>query len=171
MARLMLASSSPGWEINPENYSLIGGVDEIQIGGPDDLMDRCQNFRQLGFVLHARNAVELGLQRRDAGLVDGVFIHAGRVIVAHLLLHRRPVRRRLAGLFQGVVHGGNVPQRQSVERAPASLVRRNGIGLDPFAAGVLEKVGAGVERLVHLIDAEALQIGRCTGGRGGGLSE
>ena len=72
------------------------------------------NFRQLGLVFQPGDAVELGLQRRDAGLVDGVLIHAGGVVVADFLLHRRAVRRRLGRLFQRVVHGGDVPD------APAS---------------------------------------------------
>jgi len=65
------------------------------------------------------------------------------------------------------MHSRDVPDGEHVECSPSALIRGNGIGLDPLAAGVLEKVGTRVESLVHLIDTEALKRGHGTGRRRG----
>ena len=39
-----------GLRIDSEQYSLIGGVNETQVGGPDDLVDGSDDFRKLGLV-------------------------------------------------------------------------------------------------------------------------
>ena len=146
-----------GLRIDSEKYSLIGGVNKTQVGGPCDLVDRSDDFRKLRLVLDSRDAIEHGLQWLEAGFVDGVLIHAGGVVIADLLLYRSPIGRRLGRIFQRVAHGGNIPDGQRVKRAPSALIGGDRISLHPLAAGVLEKVRAGVEGLVYLLDAEVLE--------------
>jgi len=105
------ASSEAGAENKiPNNHALVGGVDEVEVGGPGRSGEWKRSLRESWiclFSLAMRSST--GCNAVRASLVDGVLIHAGRVVVAHLLLHRRPVGRGLRRLFQRVVHGGNVP--------------------------------------------------------------
>src|SRR4029077_12549315 len=91
-----------------------------------DIRDRC-------------DALELRLERLDAGSLNGVCTHARRVEIADLL-----VNRALAGLgdgrrFQDLPQDLLIVILERIETAPTGVLGLNRIALDPAAAGVIEE--------------------------------
>ena len=85
---------------DPEQDARVLRVDEVEVRGPDRLMNGGDQLGKAGRVTQAGDAVELRLQGREARLVDGRFVHARGVVVARLLLHRRALLLR-GGLLEG----------------------------------------------------------------------
>ena len=111
--------------------------------------------RQLRFVLERSNAFQHRLQRGRPLGVDAGLVHAGVVIVADLLVVGRTAGIVGRGLIENIAQDQLIAFVQFVEPAPFRLVRRNGIVLDPVAAGVLVEIDARVGGLVHRIQVEA----------------
>ena len=111
--------------------------------------------------LEAIDPVQLLVQGRESGPIDGCLIHAGGIVVANLPRRGRPVRRWNGRAFQDVAEHRPVLILQLGVHAPARLIRRNGIVLEPGAARVGVEVGAGIDPRVHGADIEGgLMLGR-----------
>jgi len=118
------------------------------------------------------DAVKLGLEGRNAELVDGGRVHATGVLVADLLFVGA-TRVFVAGPA-GCGRGGllqNLPQVEAVEfmefgkAAVGGLVRRQGIALEPAIATVAVEVVTGVDGFVDERRVEDAEFG--CGDRGG----
>ncbi len=96
------------------------------------------------FTLDRRNAVEIGLERRRALGFDGRFVHARRVIVAHLLFEGTASGLGRRGVVQDLAQDIAIAVLQGVETAPARLVGRDRIGSHPGAARVAIEVHTGI---------------------------
>src|SRR5215472_16666890 len=97
---------------------------------------------ELRFAFQRGDAIELGLQGRDAFLLDSIGVHAGGVEVADLLLVGSPLCAARSSLVQhdlklvlGVL-GDHGPG------AEAGAVIRNGIKLGELPASELEEIDA-----------------------------
>ena len=113
-----------------------------------------------------RDGIEVRLKRESLGLLDGAFVHAGVEVVPNLLLDGAASLGLLGRLIE------DAPQKQLVVvgelrvDVPVRLVRRDGVLLDPCAAGVVEEVRAGVDRAVHGSRIQARRVGEPGKGRG-----
>src|ERR1035438_4416308 len=96
-------------------------------------------------LVEGRDALEGRLQRLESILLNQIGVHAGRKVVSILLFQRAlgTAGRRIQLLPQQIA----VALGQNGEGSPAHLVVRNGIALDPVAAGVLVKIRAGIGSL------------------------
>ena len=110
---------------------------------------------QPSLVFHSGYARQFGLERIKALGVHRLFVHAGTVVVANLLLNRTAAGIFHGRLLQYLSQSRFVPFVNFDEAHPLRLVGGNFCRLQPVAAGVLIKVGAGIHHLVDVIDAEA----------------
>ena len=111
------------------------------------------------------DAVELRLDRLDAGGFDLLGVHASGVEIADLLLDG--ARRRvliLGGGFENLAQNLLILVLQLVEAAPAGILGLNGIALDPAAAGELEKVLAGLQVVSRSAGSKPWRSVRCRNG-------
>src|SRR5262249_24521235 len=128
-----------------------------------------QQRRQAGLVLQPVDAVELGFEDGDTFLVDGIFIDAGGVVVADLLLVRRAIGG-FAGVLQNAAKYQTVALRQLAQPAPDPLVGRDRVVLFPSTAGELIEVHAGISALVQGGDLGVGVVCSLGDGAGGGES-
>ena len=125
------------------------------------------------FDLQRGDAIEFRLQGFQTSSFDSALVHARGPVVANLLLDRTARCVVLAGGFERLAENSFIPQFETAAGAPVNLVGRNRIGGEPFVAGVLVKVVAGIERLVDQVRVEAFEfrffrvVGAC-GHRGAG---
>ena len=115
-----------------------------------------------GQVLAAADGVDPGqgrLQGLEPGPLDGPGVHAAGVEVAHLLLQAAGGRLGRGRLLQDLLEDEPVAFLHLVEGAPAGLIGRDGVGLDPVAVGVLEKVLAGGDGGVQVGGLDAVDDG------------
>ena len=110
---------------------------------------------QARLALHGVDAVKFRLQYGYAFFIDGLFIHAGSVIVTDFLLVGGAAGRRLGCLFKNLMQHSAVVLCQLIEASPTGLVRGNRIVLQPAAAGILVKVLAGIRGLVQACKIKA----------------
>ena len=106
------------------------------------------------------DARQFRLQRLQAGGFDAAFVHAGGPVVANLLLDGGALGIVGAGGDHGFAQQIFVPQLKAATCAPVDLIRGNGIGGQPFVAGVLVEIVAGIERFVGRVWVEVLELGR-----------
>ncbi len=98
-------------------------------------------------ILHRANAVEFRLKRRNSLLIDGVYVHAGSVVVANLLGIGVAIGRR-GGFLEDPAQNGPITLRELAEPSPRGLVGWYRIVLQPGSARVLVEVIAGVGTFV-----------------------
>lgn len=125
------------------------------------------------------DAVELGLDRLDAGGVDRVGIHVRAVEIADEL--RRAALRRGGGLVCGLGNGGFQLRLHLLGRDVENAIADKPLGpldtVEPFARGVTVEVFRGIDAGVHVLDREAELIGAdrrnlgTLGERGAGKNE
>ena len=119
-------------------------------------------------VLQRGDGIELGLDRVEAGLLDGRLVHARGVQVADLLLDRAGLRAGciLCGRLHDVMLGIEAVLAQLVEGAPAGAVGRDRVGGDPLGVDEFVEIRAGLVHRTQLADVEHRRGHR--GGAGGG---
>ena len=100
-------------------------------------------------IAHRLDAVQLGLDGRDALLVDGRGVHATGEVVADLLVDRAAAGLHHGGALQDVELHLFVAVLQFGETSPAGAVGGERVLGDPVAAGVLVEVDARIDGLVH----------------------
>src|SRR5690606_26909678 len=125
----------------------------------------------VGRGLERGDAVQLRLDRRDAGGFDLRLVHAGGVQVADQLLDAGGAGLGGGGLDDAVA-GGLGALVQHLEAAPAGLVPRHRIGGQPLAVDEVGEVVADVLGGVdvgHVEGGERRQLG-LGGGGGAGLA-
>ena len=108
-------------------------------------------FGKLRLVLQIADAVKLRLERSDPLGVDGLFIHAGGVIIPDFLRDCVAIGRRPGRIFQNLVEDFAVALGQFLERAPSRLIGGDGVALHPAATGVLVEVHAGADGWVEIL--------------------
>ena len=110
--------------------------------------------------------LKVRLQRLHPLAFDGGFVHAAGVEVADFLDVGAGGRGVTAlgdgggAFFQDDVHGGLVAFVESVETAPARLVRRDGVVLEPGAVGEVVEIVARLDAAVEVGGIERRQRGR-----------
>jgi hypothetical protein len=124
---------------------------------------------RLGF--HAGDGRQGGPDGTDPRLLDGRLVHAGGEVVADLLGVGVAPGVRAGRLLQHPPEEPLVVVLRLGVDVPAGLVGGDRVLLQPFAAGELEEVDAGVDRAVHHGRVEARRIGQSGQGslRRGGL--
>ncbi len=132
-------------------------------------------------VAQAVDGLQLRLQRRQAGLVDGGLVHAGAPDVGDLAFDAAGRRVGRGGLLDQRVLDHQRAFGQHFEAAPAGAVGRHRVGLEPLGVDEAVEVVAGGDGRVEVGQVEGdlgrielgdIQRGRAGGGRlggGGGL--
>ena len=109
-------------------------------------------------VVHGRDGVdagEVGLDRFQAGRLNGGGVHRRGIKIADLLRERAGLAGLGGGLLQHALDEVAVALIKLIETAPARLVGGNLRGLVPVAGGVARKVDARIDGQIHVGDAEA----------------
>ena len=114
-------------------------------------------FRQVVHVFQVVDFLHLVLQRLHASGVDLGFIHPAGVEVAHLL-HVGAGRFFGGGFLGDLVERVVVLLDQLVEAAPARILRRDGIVLQPIAIGIKVEIIARLDRRIHVARIERRRI-------------
>ena len=117
-------------------------------------MDSGNRFHQRRFVFRARNALEFRPQRLQSPGLDGLFVHAGTVVVTDFLADGIATRIVGSGFFQNLPHDAHIPLTKFDEARPGSLVRRNFRRLQPVGASVLGEVLTRIEGLIDRIEID-----------------
>ena len=94
---------------------------------------------------------------RSAGF-DGLLVGAGSVVVANFLIDRTAVRIRHGRSLQNSAQARQVLILHFGIRVPGRLVGRNGIVLDPAAAGIGEEIHARINAAVHARNIEGRSV-------------
>ena len=124
---------------------------DLEEGADSPLLEARDLLLERSLVVNRGDPVELSLERRDPGRLDRGLIHAAPVEVGELSLLGPRRRRRPGGeLLQGLVQDLAVPLVQLVERAPARVIGRHRVLLQPPAVGVLVEVAAGGHARIHV---------------------
>ena len=106
-------------------------------------------FRKILLRLQTRDAFHLRQERLDSELLNGWLVHAGGVIIASFLGDAIARDVRFRSIFQNRPQLGAILVLELAVRAPTRLVWRNGILLDPPAAGVGVEVHARIDGAIH----------------------
>ena len=122
------------------------------------LLQRRKQRRQVLRTGKRINAIERRLQPVEAGFLDRLRVHAGRVVVADLLRIRIALRLRIARLLEHRLQHQVVVLRELNVDAVGRAVRRDGVALQPGAAGVLKKVDTWVDRRVAKRRIQSVQL-------------
>ena len=117
-----------------------------------------EQFGQLLGILQFVDTIELGLEDRDAFLVDGGLVHAGGIVVTNLLLVCECASDRPPNIAPGSCAGSLVAIFQLVETAPTRLIRRDRMVLHPIAAGELIEISAGVSGAIERVQSKPLPL-------------
>ena len=135
----------------------------VRLEGERDVQARHGGNDPRHFALgaHAADSFQIALQRAGSSGLDCLFIHAGAVVVADLLFHRIAARAARRRFLENLAQQRPVLVRQLAADAPAGLVRRDRVFLQPAPACVSEKVGAGIHAGVEGSDVEDRRVGRC----------
>ena len=125
------------------------------------------SVEQRGAVADGVDAIELRLDRRDAGRFDGRLVHAGGVEVADLLL--RASRRGVGHgriLLEDLVEDFAIALGQLFETAVARVLRRQRMRVTPLADRETIEVVARFDARVHGGEVEAVRREKRRSGRG-----
>ena len=119
----------------------------------------------LPLIFDFGDAVELRLERRDSFLIDRLLVHARGIVVADLLHHRTALRIIRRRFFENVVQYREIVLVDLREAVPRRIIRRNGIVLDPVAAGELIEVHTRIGGFVEVgnIKLGCRTLRRCFG--------
>src|SRR5713101_299856 len=99
--------------------------------------------------LELRDTFQFGSERRGSELVNGSFIHAGRVIVADLLRYRVLGSVGPCSFFEDGAQLREIFVLQLTVGAPVRLVGWDRVVLHPAAAGVCVEINAGINGFIH----------------------
>src|ERR1700686_5509490 len=101
------------------------------------------------FGIQGLDDVQSGLDGLDSVTVYVIFVHAGGVIVADLLIDGGAIGRRPRSVLEDLAFDLEVALTEFIEAAPARLVGWDGVLRVPGAARVLIEVRAGAHVGVH----------------------
>ena len=115
----------------------------------------CNDVNERRLVGCGRHPIQLRLERIQSLRIRRLLIHARPEIVADLLLDRAPRRSARSCLLENASEGDEIPFIQFREADPLCLIRGNFRLLQPVPAGILIKIGTGIDRPVDGLDAES----------------
>ena len=150
-----------------------GGVFEILLGAVIEEDADAQAVEvgdeggQLVFGVEGGDAIQLGLDRGEPALVDGVRIYASGIVVADLLLVSAGGGVSCCGFFDDLMEGLGIELEEIRELIERRQVAGNGMQFGETAACVLIEVDARIRGLIHGGGVEAGDGGVWLGVAGG----
>src|SRR5439155_17847591 len=104
------------------------------------------------------DALQLRFEGSNTFALNRSLIHAGGVEIAYLLLNGVAIRTVNCGFLQNVTQDKTIALGQFSIASVGGLIARDGILLEPSAAGILVEITTGVGGLVHQCRIEASQF-------------